>query len=423
MGGYKSTAVASTTWCRVKRHLQKIAPVEDPNPPEDTDDKKRKRDEDGGEEEGPVKKRGKISKIVGSDDELASEVVRVGVFLKGKGGKEKKSPADKNGLTPEEDSHDGPFNCITVKGSDGEDGPASGKKKAAKGTGSKAGKIGSRKGKMNSDAAAPGKAMENGARECIGRADTEGEKKKGKSEKSGVGVSGGNGKDPEESGTADEDTILVKKREGVDAAKVDESRENAGSIEATPAEASKTNKDKNTKETKGNDATSKKVKGKLAADSDFIEAASVKKISQIKATKITTTKTTKTAKGDAKAKNSSKNTDYTEDSLVPAVEKAVVGGDKDSDLTKDGEAGTAKTNNGASVKKPRQIKSTKDSQDGCTNGSGTEKAAKTGAEEPDGIPVEKTHTATKEDKLSVKYIIADPRGSDVIPDSQDSEKT
>ena len=307
MGGYKSTGVASTTWCRVKRHLQKIAPVADPNLPEDTDDKKRKLDEDGDEEEGPATKRGKISKAVGPDDELASEVVKVGTSAEGKNGKRKESPTAKNELTPEEDSQDGPLNCITVKGSDADDGPASRKKtKTTRGGGPKAGKsIGERrKNKMN--ATAVYNTLMNGVGGSGGATDADSGTKKGESVESSGGASCGNGKDPQESIASDDDTIIAKVGADLDSGKADESRENAGSIEAAPAEASKANKGKNAKGAKGNGSTSKKVKGKLATDSDSVEAASVKKASQVKTTNTKATGATKTTTGDARAKKENK---------------------------------------------------------------------------------------------------------------------
>ena len=89
----------------------------------------------------------------------------------------------------------------------------------------------------------------------------------------------------------------------------------------------------------------------------------------------------------------------------------------DSGAVKSAETETAKTNEGGPAKKSRQdvkfIKSTK-------NEPADDSGRKAGAAKSDGAPVKKTHTA-KEDKLSVKYVIDGPEGSDVTPDSQDSE--
>lgn len=446
MGGYKNTSVASTTWYRIRHHLQKIAPVEGPGPSADMDNKKRKRDEDGDEEdEVLVKKRGKVVKAVGSDDELASEGGTVGASSKGTGGKGK-GEAVGNGLTPDGDSQEETCNCITVKGSDGEDGPAEGKKDTAK-RGSKArGAIG---WKRKKDTAASDKAVENGAGEGGGGPGTGSGAKKGKPERDGGDASASKADEAEDSDTVDEDAIVAKGEKEVHAQEVDEPHGDVGAIEVTPAgEGSKSKDTKaggvDVERAKGaaygdSDVSAGKVKGPAEKDSDcikavpieeasytkkskptkaikgklatgfvLVEAASVKKSGRVKATKAT--------KGDAKPKKGSKNAGHTEGSLVLDAEKGAVNNDEDAGFAKDLKVGAASIDGSAPVKRSRQAKRSKD---GSTSSS---VSGKLSVGKSDGVLVEETQTTKEEDKLGFKYIIDHSQGAGVILDSQDSEK-
>lgn len=451
MGGYKSKSVASTTWCRVRRHLQKVAPVKDPNPTADTDDKKRKRDEDGDKEERvPVKKRGKVAKAVGSDDELASEGAKVGASANGKGGKGRRGAVGKGLTTPDGDPQEETRNCITVKGGDGEDGLAEGKKNPAKKSVSKA--RSAVVGKSRKGIAASDKAVGNGVGGGGGGSGMDSGTKKGNPEKEGSDASASKVDEAEDSDTVDEDAIVAKEEKEVHAKEVDEPHDDAGPIEGAPAgegskskgtkaggvdtekvkgvasgdsdasagqlkgasetdsgcieaapteEASNPKNSKPTKATKGSGAGSKKFKGKLSTDSVLVEADSVKKSGRVKNTKTTT------AKGNAKPKKETKSADYTEAALVLDIKKAVVSNDKDAGLAKDGKVGAAEADGGAPVKRSRQAKPSKD---GSTSASGAGNAG-----------VEKMHTAKEDNTLRVEYTADDTQGAGVIPDSQDSE--
>lgn len=164
MAGYKSNSVACTTWSRVKRHLQKVVPVEEPDESDDAEGlkggvNKRKRaakkvDDSSGDEAGPSKKqsRGRMAQEDepkahkdGSGDEIANEAntkkARVQKAAKaddtnedGAVGKAGSQSAAKDGATPDNDES-AALDCITVKDSDGEAGPSTkkGGKKAQKG--------------------------------------------------------------------------------------------------------------------------------------------------------------------------------------------------------------------------------------------------------------------------------------------------
>lgn len=139
MAGYKSTSVASTTWSRVKRHLQMVVPVVEPEEPDNAErskggPKKRTRalkeaDDDSGEEGGPSKKqaRGKKAQtdeprgVGGGEFKADGKKVAMRDSIAGHVTVEKAALqcADEYAVTPNDDEPS-TLGCITVKRSDDE---------------------------------------------------------------------------------------------------------------------------------------------------------------------------------------------------------------------------------------------------------------------------------------------------------------